>query len=116
MLRSLRKGLIAPAPSPTSTGDATESLDRQRLERQWLQKVLDSHRRYVDAAETHQRMKLELALGVTSDEPDQQAAAFALTRARHSEAFALSEYDRIVMIYTDLVVKGLQPPGDELLG
>jgi len=81
----------------------------KQLEAHWQVRVRQAQRRYLEAVERHSAMADELARR-SPVEPD---GSFAVAKARRAEAWARHELARATHIYSDLVVRRIQPPQDD---
>jgi hypothetical protein len=79
---------------------------RQAMEDLWRERMQNARMAYVDARRATRVAESQYPRGVTPA-PD---GAFAINQALKIENAALSEYRRVVAIFTDLVVHGKVPP------
>ena len=86
---------------------------REQLEAYWLRKVRDYQQQYVIASQNRFLMEKELDHRFREDASFLEEANFVVARAKHAEALARAEYSRVVTIYRDLMVDGVEPPEDD---
>ena len=75
----------------------------------WQAKLLSAQLRFHQAVRQHSRMVAEFREGAVAPAD----GAFAVASARRAMALARADCIRILGIYKDLVVRGIQPPVDE---
>jgi hypothetical protein len=85
--------------------------DRRALEQLWHQRLTDAKLRLEFARNYMSEVKRDFSSG---DIPENEEA-FAHAKALRAENFALNEYNRVLRIFTDLTVNGLNPDESEWL-
>ena len=84
---------------------AEAPLNRQQLEDLWRQRVQDARLRLQFARTYVKEVQRDLEQGAVASADGH----FAFQRAIRAEYIALSEYNRVLRVYTDLLVAGKIP-------
>ena len=97
-------------PETTTTTISEPSATRQMLEDSWRLRLEETHVHYRKATDQYRKL--------LQDQPDGRPhdPNGALALARQAESKALSEYTRVLRIFTDLTVKGKMPEERSVAG